>query len=206
MVPRAPGIEASRAKQCSLAQNLERGDASYNLSQHCFRYRERKIVSHAGFKALLPICSRIWVPEFGLDPYFLSADFDWTGRHIIGPEIERAATREIEPGMVPVAGENAVLHASAIEGEPHVRAPIVKGVNATLVTDHQDRSVRPAYYEPPLCVEFREHACAHKSGAHIAPPLPVARWYYSRPRAAPGLHTHCADNRIVRLSKRAAGK
>ena len=76
-------------------------------------------MSHAGFKPLPPICGGIRVPEFGLDPHLSAAHFDWTGRHIIGPEIERAAAGKIEPGMVPVAGENAVLDASAIEGTPY---------------------------------------------------------------------------------------
>ena len=67
-----------------------------------------------------------------------TAHFGWAGRHVIRPEIERAADRKIEPGMVPVAGQNAVLHASAIEGEPHMRASVVKGINATLVIDDQD--------------------------------------------------------------------
>src|SRR5271156_1770479 len=68
--------------------------------------------------------------------------------------------------MVPMAGENAVLHASAIEREPHVRAPIVEGVDATLVTDDQDRSMRPAHHQPPLRLEFLERACTHEFGAH----------------------------------------
>jgi hypothetical protein len=43
--------------------------------------------------------------------------------------------------MVPVAGQDAILDASAIEGEPHMRASIVKGANSALVFDDQDGSV-----------------------------------------------------------------
>lgn len=68
--------------------------------------------------------------------------------------------------MVPMAGENAVLHASAIERKPHVRAPIVEGVDATPVADDQDRSMRPAHHQPPFGVEFLERACTHEFGAH----------------------------------------
>jgi hypothetical protein len=68
--------------------------------------------------------------------------------------------------MVPVAGQDAVLHASAIEGKPHMRTSVVKGEEATLVFDDQDRSMRPSYYEPPFRIEVRERACTHELGVH----------------------------------------
>ena len=102
----------------------------------------------------------------GPDPHLSVAHFDWAGRHVIRPEIERAATRKVEPGMVPMAGQNAVLHAPAIKGEPHMRTSVVKGEDATLITDNQDGSMRTPNEEPPFGVEVRERACTHELGLH----------------------------------------
>ena len=147
---RATAIEVPDAKQCTLAKNFKGGHASRQLTLHRLRDGEPEIVCHADFKSLPPVRGGLRVPEFGLHPHLAAAHFDWTGRHVICPEIERAAARKIEPGMVPVAGQDAVLHASAIEGKPHMRTSVVKGEEATLVFDDQDRSMRPSYYEPPF--------------------------------------------------------
>jgi hypothetical protein len=55
-----------------------------------------------------------------------------------------------------------------------MRAPVVKGVNATLVIDDQDGSMRPAYYEAPFGIEFRKRACTHEFDAHDRASFPSA--------------------------------
>ena len=161
-----PASEVPGAEQCGLAKNLKRSHAGRKLTLHRFRDGEPDVVSHADFEPLPPVGGGVRVLELCLDPHLPTAHFDWAGRHVIRPEIERAATRKIEPGMVPVAGQNAVLHASAIEGETHMRASVVKGVHATLVTDDQDGSMRSPYYEPPFGIELRKRACTHEFGVH----------------------------------------
>ena len=49
---RAPAIEVSSAKQCSLAKNLKRGYASSKLTLDRLCDREAEIVSHADFEPL----------------------------------------------------------------------------------------------------------------------------------------------------------
>ena len=189
---RAPATEVPGAEQCSLAKNLERGHASRKLTLHRLRDGEPEIVSHADFEPLPPVGGGVRVPEFGLDPHLPAAHFDWAGRHIIRPEIERAATRKIEPGMVPVAGQNAVLHASAIEGEPHMRASVVERVDATLVTDDQDGSMRTSYDEPPFGVEFRKralHARIWRSQSRLLSHRRARQDSRMRPRHEPGLRS-----------------
>jgi hypothetical protein len=46
--------------------------------------------------------------------------------------------------MVPVAGQNAVLDASAIEREAHMRTAVVQGNDATTLFDNQNRAMWPA--------------------------------------------------------------
>jgi hypothetical protein len=163
---RTPACEVPRAKQRRLPKDFERGPASRKLTLYRLCNGESKIVRHADFEPLPPIRVGFRVPEFGPDPHLPAAQFDWAGRHVIRPEIKGAAARKIEPGMVPVTGENAVLDASAIEGEPHVRASVVKGVNATPIIDDEDGPLRPTHDEPPFGVEFGKRACTLELGAH----------------------------------------
>ena len=67
---------------------------------------------------LAPMRSRIRVAEDGPHPDFAVTDFGGAGRHVVCPQIEGTATREIEAGVVPVAGQGAVLDAAAIERKP----------------------------------------------------------------------------------------
>jgi hypothetical protein len=80
--------------------------------------------------------------------------------------------------MVPVAGQDAVLNAPAIEREPHMRTSVVKGVNTALVFDDEDRSVRSSHDDPPFGIEVRERACTHEFGVHhhaSTPKVPPGR-------------------------------
>src|SRR5258706_2754908 len=46
-------------------------------------------------------------------------DLDGTSRHVICPQIECAATCQFEAGMVPVAGQDAILNAADRAGNPY---------------------------------------------------------------------------------------
>src|SRR5215831_5888203 len=92
---------------------------------------------------LAPMRSRIPVAEGGPYPDFAVTHLGGAGRHVVCPQIEGAATREIEAGVVPVAGQGAVLDAAAIQGKAHMRAAIVEREDMTFVVDDEYRSVRP---------------------------------------------------------------
>jgi hypothetical protein len=102
------------------------------------------------------------VAEFNPDPYLPTAHFDRAGRYVVRPEIEGAATRKIEPRMMPVAGQNAVLHAATIKWKAHMRTPVVQGVHSILFFDDQDRSMRSVYQEPSFALEFLKRACTYE--------------------------------------------
>src|SRR5262249_8280117 len=78
------------------------------------------------------------------------AHLDRTGRYIVGPEVEGAPAVEIEPSVVPVTGQNAVLDAAALERKAHVRTPVVEGKDAPAIVHDEDRTVMPVHHEPPL--------------------------------------------------------
>jgi len=109
--------------------------------------------------------------EIGLDPNFVPAQFDFARRYVIRPEIKGTAARKIEPRVVPVAGQNAVLDAATVERKTHMRTAVVQGKDSTLVFDNQNGSMRAAKNEPPFALELLDRACAFEFGAHgHAPP------------------------------------
>src|ERR1700693_5733270 len=101
------------------------------------------------------------MPEIGLDPYFASALFDCAGRYVIRPEIKSATARKIEPRVMPVAGQNAVLDASAVERKTHVRTAVIQSIDPILIFDDENGAMRSADDEPPLALELLDRAYAY---------------------------------------------
>src|ERR1700732_851571 len=101
-------------------------------------------MGHTLFESLPPVSRGIREPEFGLHPYFIRARFSRAGRHIVRPKIEGAAARKIKSRVVPVAGQNAVLDAPAVEWEPQMRTAVVQGKDPTPVFDDQNGAMRAA--------------------------------------------------------------
>jgi hypothetical protein len=56
--------------------------------------------------------------NFCVDPHRECAE-------VVGPLVEGAPAGQVETRVMPMAGEDAVLYAAAIEREPHVGASIV---------------------------------------------------------------------------------
>ena len=95
-----------------------------------------------------------------MHPYFIPPQFDRAGRHIVRPKIEGAAARKIKSRVVPVAGQNAVLDASAVEWEAHMRTTVVEGKDSTPVFNDQNGAMRATDDEPPFALEFLDCPCA----------------------------------------------
>ena len=68
--------------------------------------------------------------------------------------------------MVPVAGQNAVLDAPAVEWEAHMRTAVVEGKELTLVFNDQNGAMRAADDEPSFGPEFLDRPCALEFGPH----------------------------------------
>src|ERR1700730_13504610 len=93
------------------------------------------------FEPLTPMSSWIGIAEHRLHPDLAARpDLDRTSRHVICPQIECAAACQFEAGMVPVAGQDAVLNAAAIERETHMGAAIVEREDVPTLMHEQDRA------------------------------------------------------------------
>ena len=55
-----------------------------------------------------------------INPYLTIHDAYREAAHVICEGVEGAAAGQVEPGVVPMAGQNAVTDAAAIQGESHV--------------------------------------------------------------------------------------
>jgi hypothetical protein len=86
---------------------------------------EAKVVCEAVSKPLTAVRGGIGMTERGLHPDVAIAHLHRADRHVVRPQIESAAAFEIETGVMPMTGQDAVLDTAALEREAHVRAAIV---------------------------------------------------------------------------------
>ena len=101
------------------------------------------------FEPLTPMSSWIGIAEHRLHPDLAARpDLDRTSRHVICPQIKCTAACQFEAGMVPVAGQDAVLNAAAIERETHVGAAIVKREDVPTLMHEQHRAVAAVHNKP----------------------------------------------------------
>jgi len=115
------------AEQRGLPNHVRWRQARRQLTVHCLGDDQAEIMAEPGVEPLAPMLDRIGVAEHRFDPDLTAcADFDRTGRHVVGPEIECAAARQLEARMMPMAGEDAVIDAAAFERKAHMRAAIVE--------------------------------------------------------------------------------
>jgi len=113
-------------------------------------------------KALTPVRGGIGITERGFHSHFAIAQFDWENRYVVRPQIKGAPAFEIEAGVVPMTGQDAVLDAAALEREAHVWAPIVEGENVPAVVDNKDRTMTAVHDEPTLRLQLLKAACEHE--------------------------------------------
>ena len=164
----SPAVAVLDGEQRRLPQDLPRGHASRELSPHGLGDHEAEVVGQAVVEPTAPVAQGVAMAERRLDPDLSITHLDRTGRDIVGPEIEGAAAREIEARVMPMASEDAVLDAAAIERKAHMRAAVVEREDASPVVDDQDRGMAAMQHEPTLGLQLGEAACAHKvGGRHI---------------------------------------
>jgi hypothetical protein len=92
------------------------------------------------------------------EPDLTIANLHGEGRHVVGERVKRAAAREVEFGVVPVAGEDAVLDGAPMKRESHVRAAVVQGEHAPIVEENQDGPPVDRDNLPAFPRELRERA------------------------------------------------
>jgi len=146
----APAITVVRTDQHYLPDGIRRRHAGREFALHRLGDDKAEVVGEAVMEPSAPMRCRISVAESRLHPNLRATHFDGAGRHVVSPQIKGAAARKVEAGVVPVAGQDTVLDAPAVERKAHVGTTIVERKDAVVGVDDEDRAMRPMYDEPPL--------------------------------------------------------
>jgi hypothetical protein len=117
---------------------------------------EAEVVGESVLEPPAPVRGGIGMAKGRLHPHVALAQLDRTGRDVVRPQVEGAAAVDVEPRVVPMAGQDAVLDAAAVEREAHVRATIVESEHAPAVVDDEDRTMAAVQDEPALGLQFLE--------------------------------------------------
>src|SRR5262249_37082888 len=130
-----PTVAVLNAEQRDLLHDIRRRHAGRKLAVNGFGNDKAQNMREAVVEPLAPTRCRIVVAEDGPNPDFAVTHLGGTGRDIICPQIEGTAAREVEAGVVPMAGQGAVLDAAAIQRKSHMRAAIVEREDTTPVVE-----------------------------------------------------------------------
>jgi hypothetical protein len=172
--PRAPAVLAvTGAEVDARRHDVGCGDVVVEQPEHRFGHDEGDALLQAVPQPAqeVPAPSRLRFDDDG-DP--LVGDVDGVGPDIVGPRVQRAARREVEAGVVPVAGHQAALDGPPVQRETQVRAPVVEGEGLTVAPEHAD-GLRPGLTrEAARSTKVVERADRDPI-AHDLPPVAVRR-------------------------------
>src|SRR5262249_8427640 len=122
-----PAVAVLRAEQRHLPHDVGPRYVGGELTMHGLGDDKAEVVGEAVRKPLTPVRGGIAMTERGLHPDVTIAHLDRADRYVVRPQIEGTAAFEIEAGVVPMTGQDAVLETAALERKTHVRATIVEG-------------------------------------------------------------------------------
>src|SRR6185436_12521359 len=111
-------------------------------AQRGLRKDQRNILLEPFTQAVRPMRCAVGITRAGSDPDFAVADFDRRSGYVVRPGIERAAGREIEARVMPMARKDPVLDRAAMQRKAQVRATIIECEDPALVMHDDERSVR----------------------------------------------------------------
>ena len=157
-----PAAPILRAEQRDLAQHRRCWLAFCRQASHRLGDDQIQIVGHAIREPAAPVTHRVGMVEHGLYPDVFPADLDRTGRDVVRPQVERAAAGQIEPGVMPMAGQDAVFDRPTVEREAHMRAAVVERAETPLLADHEHRPVASPQHHPALGLQLGKRANANE--------------------------------------------
>ena len=109
------------------------------------------------------------VVQGDIDKDLVATHLDGESAHIIGKLVKGAAGGEIKTRVVPVAGEDAILHRTFVEREAHVRTAIVHAVDFVSMFKERNRVTVDLDGEQAGLAQLGQTGGAHKvrcGGSH----------------------------------------
>ena len=92
------------------------------------------------------------------EEHVATVDLDRERPGVVGEGVERPPGGQVEAGVVPVAGDEALLDRAPVQGKAHVRAAVVEGVGPAVVPEHADAVVADLGQQASLGLEVVEGA------------------------------------------------
>ena len=160
----AEAVAHARAEESRIAQQRGFIDPGAARAQHRLGDHQTQIVRHAVVETATPVRGGIDAQAaVRRDEDLAVLDPHLGGGHIVGPQVEGAAARQVEARVMPGAGENAVPDAALVQGKAEMRAAVVQSERAALVVHHEQRAA-PAFDDhAPLGCELGERADANEA-------------------------------------------
>jgi hypothetical protein len=112
------------------------GEAQHRLGKH-----KTDVVLQALAQPIAPVGVAIRMPCMPAHPKSpVIPQLDGGYRGIVRPEIESSAAGKIEPGMMPMASQYAILDRAAMQRETEMRATVVEREDSTVVVYDEQRT------------------------------------------------------------------
>ena len=113
-----PTVAVLDPEQRDLPHEIRRRYAGRKLAADGFGNDKAQDMPEAVVEPLAPMRCRISVTESRPHPDLAVTQLGGAGRHVVCPQIEGTATREIEAGVVPVAGQGPSSTLPRSSGKP----------------------------------------------------------------------------------------
>src|SRR5262249_30795795 len=112
-------------------------------------------------------------------------------RDVVRPQIEGGAAAQVEAGMMPMAGENAIFDAAAVERKAHMRAAVVERNHVIAVGDNG--AAGRSDHHTAAVAQFVERADANEATAGVVHPCSCNT---TRQRAPAAMEFSAADAEV----------
>ena len=123
---------------------VEPGPEDVDAARVGLEERDRRLREHERDVALEPVPQPLALVRDRIarraqvDEHVVAVELDREAAQLVGELVERAAGRQVEARVVPVAREDAVADGAAMEREAHVRTAVVDRVHLVAVGEQAD--------------------------------------------------------------------
>jgi ferredoxin len=110
----------------------------------------------------------------GIDIHLVVPNDDIVRRDLVGELVERSPARQVEPGVVSMAGQDSIADRSTMERKTHMRAAIVNGMDFIRTLQREDRDAVPSARDDGYLLKLIERSDVDES-VHSGPGAPRCR-------------------------------
>jgi hypothetical protein len=160
---------AEPAVSAAVDAELETRPEHLDAGRIRLQQRDRRLGQHERNLPLEPVAQTLAlvsgniVRRAQIDEHVVTVDRHREAAQLVRELVEGAARPKIEAGVVPVAGEDPVADAAAMQREAHVRAAVVDRVHLLPVREETDRVPVEVDDEPPRRSQLRQRRGANNA-------------------------------------------